>query len=116
MLVNPKKKKEERELLNSYKEYLKGIIRLKGINPDRCKFVHGYVSHVTDSVVAGGSHPKSFGNELNNWERIPSSEFDKDSWVYLFNDCGSNNRIVINAIKYDRRVVVVRYECPADSD
>lgn len=115
MFVNPKKKNEERELLNSYKEYLKDIIRLKGINPDRCKFVHGYVSHVVDSVVAGGVYPKTSGIELDRWERIPSPEFDKDSWVYLFHDCGVN-RIVINAIKYDRSVVVVRYECPDDSD
>lgn len=116
MLINPKKKYEERELLNNYKEYLKDIISLKGINPDRCKFVHGYVSHVADSVVAGGVYPKTYGTELDRWERIPSPEFDKDSWVYLFHDCGGNNRIVINAIEYDRRVVVVRYECPADSD
>ena len=116
MLINPKKKNEERELIDSYKEYLKDVIMLKGINPNRCVFANGRVNRVSDSVVAGSSHPKLFGNELNNWERIPSPEFDKDSWVYLFNDCGGNNRIVINAIKYDRSVVVVRYECPDDSD
>lgn len=115
MLINPKKKYEERELLNNYKEYLKDIISLKGINPDRCKFVHGYVSHVADSVVAGGVYPKTYSTELDRWERIPSPEFDKDSYVYLFHDCGINH-IVINAIKYDRSVVVVRYECPDDSD
>lgn len=115
MLINPKKKYEERELLNSYKEYLKGVIRLKGINPDRCVFANGRINHVSDSVVAGGSHPKLFGKELNYWERIPSPEFDDDSWVYLFHAVANANRFIINAIKYDRRVVVVGCDCPDDS-
>lgn len=112
MLINPKERRKERELLNNYKEYLKNIIRLEGINPDGCKFHDGRVSLVADSVVAGGLHPKSFGIELNYWERVPSPEFDKDSYVYLRH---TGRYDIINAIK-DRRVVVVRYDYPADSD
>lgn len=66
--------------------------------------------------LCGNNYAIWQGSVNKNWERIPSPEFDNDSWVYLFNDCGGNNRIVINAIEYDRRVVVVRYECPTDSD
>lgn len=115
MLINPKERRKERELLNNYKEYLKYIIRLKGISPYRCEFANGRVSKVSDSVVAGGAHPKVFGKELNYWERIPSPEFDKDSWVYLLHAV-ANNKFVINAIKYDRSVVVVGCDCSADND
>ena len=115
MLINPKERRKERELLNNYKEYLKDMIRLNGINPDRCKFDNGRVSVVAESVTAGGAHPKSFGVELNYWERIPSPEFDKDSCVYLRHTGWDYGRFVVNAIK-GRRVVVVGCDCPADSD
>lgn len=116
MLINPKVRRKERELLNNYKEYLKDIIRLKGINPDRCKLADERVSYVADSVVVGGTHPKLFGKELEKWARIPSPEFDKDSCVYLFNAGVGDNRFVINVIEYNRRLVVVRYDCPDDND
>ena len=115
MLINPKERIKERELLNSYKEYLKDIIRLKGMNPDRFRFTNVQVGCVARSVVAGGSHPKSFGRELNDWERIPSPEFDNDSFVYLRSSGWNDGRIVINAIR-DSRVVVVRCDYHADSD
>lgn len=116
MLINPKERIKERELLNNYKEYLKDIIRLKGISPYRCEFANGRVGKVSDLVVAGGAHPKLSGKELNYWERIPSPEFDRDSCVYLLHSVANNNKFVINAIKYDRSVVVVGCDCPADSD
>lgn len=116
MLINPKERRKERELINNYKEYLKDVIRLKGINPDMCEFANGRVNHISDSVLAGGAHPKLFGKELDYWERIPSPEFDKDSWVYLFHAVVNVNRFVINAIKYDRCVVVVGCDCPDDND
>lgn len=115
MLINPKERRKERELLNNYKEYLKDIIRLKGMSIYRYKFTNGRVSIVAESVVAGGAHPKSFGVELNYWERIPTPEFDKDSCVYLRHTGWHDGRIVINAIK-DRRVVVVGCDYIADSD
>ena len=104
------------ELIRKYREYVEHLIALSCGDTSDYRFDETRTEDIEGQPLCGNNYAIWQGSVNKNWERIPSPEFDKDSWVYLFNDCGGNNRIVINAIEYDRRVVVVRYECPADSD
>lgn len=103
------------ELIRKYREYVEHLITLSCGDMSNYKLDEARTEDVEGELLHGNNCATWGQSVNNNWVRIPSPEFDKDSWVYLFHDCGVN-RIVINAIKYDRSVVVVRYECPDDSD
>ena len=104
------------ELIRKYREYVEHLIALSCGDTSDYRFDETRTEDIEGQPLCGNNYAIWQGSVNKNWTRIPSPDFDKDSWVYLFNDCGGNNRIVINAIEYDRRVVVVRYECPAHSD
>ena len=104
------------EMIRKYREYVEHLIALSCGDTSDYRFDETRTEDIEGQPLCGNNYAIWQGSVNKNWTRNPCPEFDKDSWVYLFNDCGGNNRIVINAIEYDRRVVVVRYECPADSD
>ena len=104
------------ELIGKYREYVEHLITLSCRNMSDYEFDEAYTENIEGHTLHGNNYAIWDEDVNNNWTRIPSPEFDKDSCVYLFNAGVGDNRFVINVIEYNRRLVVVRYDCPDDND
>lgn len=99
-------KKREEELLSGYKVYAENIIKVTGRNLSDYEFRSARIGILNIRAATGGIHPSIEGKPLNHWCRIPSLDFDKDSYVYLYCD-----NIVINVITKEKspKLIYVSY-------
>lgn len=110
MVIYALTKKRKEELFSGYKLYAENIIKTTGRNLSDYEFRSARIGILNSSVATGGIHPSVEGRPLNRWCRIPSLDFDKDSYVYLYRDNSCDN-IVINVITKEKspKLIDVRY-------
>lgn len=103
-------KKREEELFAGYKLYAENIIKVTGRNLSDYEFRSARIGILNSRAATGGIHPSIEGKPLNHWCRIPSLDFDKDSYVYLYCDNSCDN-IVINVITKEKspKIIYVSY-------
>ena len=103
-------KKRKEELLSVYKLYAENIIKATGKNLSNYEFRSARIGILNSRAATGGIHPSIECKHLNNWCRIPSLDFDKDSYVYLYCDNICDN-IVINVITKEKspKLIYVSY-------
>lgn len=103
-------KKRKEKLFSGYKLYAENIIKATGRNLSDYEFKGATIGILDESVTTGGIHPSIEGTPINHWCRIPSLDFDKDSYVYLYCD-NSGENIVIDIITKEKipKLIDVRY-------
>ena len=83
-------KKREEELFSVYKLYAESIIKVTGRNLSDYEFRIPRIGILNSRAATCGIHPSIEGKPLNHWCRIPSLDFDKNSYVYLY--CDNSHR------------------------
>lgn len=108
--------KKNTELISVYKNYAKDIIKSTGCSVRDYRLVQEGVEGLRNGVRTGYGHPIVENNAVTYWQRIPSLEFDKDSYVYLY-CCDYDlpvayRYVIINAITNEEkpRLIIVRYD------
>lgn len=90
-------KERKEELISGYRLYAENIINIIGRNLSDYRFASARFGTLESDVTAGSAHPIVRGNTLYNWFRIPSLDFDKDSYIYLYH-YNSYSDIIINVL------------------
>jgi len=105
----------KKSLVQKYKKFAEDLIKLKGFDVSKYKFVESRFRRINELASAGPLHPIYNGEPVPFWFRLPNPDFDKDSYIYMYccSDVpGYSNNIIINAITNEKHphLIVVRYD------
>lgn len=102
--------KEIDKLLSKYDIYVKNLMYLRGENPDNFKREYYSFDDISEGNEYGATYPVSYGHIIYTWHRMPTPDFDKDAYVFMY--AKSTGIYLINTISdmYTGKTVIIKYK------
>lgn len=99
------------ELIRKYREYVEHLITLSCGDTSDYELDETRTEDIEGHTLHGNNYAIWDENVNNNWTRIPTPDFDKDSVVYYYCGCHHSRWCMLNAVSstYPNKLIVVSY-------